>query len=316
MPAGDDRLDAWIAERLGEAVVDRSPVGGGCIHEAWCLRLAGGDRLFAKTNRADAFDLLETEADGLRALAAVAGRVGPVAGPAALVVPEPLALGRVDDRSVLLLPWLEMKGGSGSGRGDGWRLLGSALAALHRCSLEVGAVVGDRPDAFGWHRDNIIGATPQPNGWMDDWGRFFTERRLAPQLGWLAERGDGLRGADALLERVPGWLSGHGPQPTLVHGDLWSGNAALLQAGGATIFDPAVHRADREVDLAMARLFGGFPRPFFDGYMDHWPLPPGHADRVEIYNLYHLLNHANLFGGGYLRQAQASIDRLLTRSPR
>ena len=103
----------------------------------------------------------------------------------------------------------------------------------------------------------------------------------------------------------------HGAEPCLVHGDLWAGNGALLVDGRGAIFDPAVYWGDREVDLAMAHLFGGFPACFFAGYEGRWPLPPGHRQRREIYNLYHLLNHANLFGGGYWRQAQASIDALL-----
>jgi fructosamine-3-kinase len=113
------------------------------------------------------------------------------------------------------------------------------------------------------------------------------------------------------LARLPAWLDQHGAGPCLVHGDLWSGNGGLLEDGRGSLFDPAVYRGDREVDLAMARLFGGFPAPFFAGYEGRWPLPPGHDQRLEIYNLYHLLNHANLFGVGYWRQAQARIDTLM-----
>ena len=114
-----------------------------------------------------------------------------------------------------------------------------------------------------------------------------------------------------MLERLPQWLAGHRCQPALVHGDLWSGNAGLLADGAAAIFDPACYWGDREVDLAMAQLFGGFPPAFFEGYVGTWPLEPGAAKRVALYNLYHLINHANLFGGDYLRQAQASINDLL-----
>jgi fructosamine-3-kinase len=117
-------------------------------------------------------------------------------------------------------------------------------------------------------------------------------------------------GATRLLEALPAWLGRHQPEPCLVHGDLWGGNAGLLAAGGAAIFDPAVYRGDREVDLAMARLFGGFPATFFGGYQQEWPLPAGHQGRVELYNLYHLLNHANLFGGGYWQRSAASVEAL------
>ncbi|MFM8604626.1 MAG: fructosamine kinase family protein [Cyanobium sp.] len=299
--AARDPLAAWLADRLGVGLVARRAVGGGCIHSAWCLQLAGGSQLFAKTNQASALPLLEAEADGLAALAAAAD-------PARLLVPAPLALGVVDGQAVLVLPWLDLGGAASR-----WSELGGALAALHRRSLAGPLLEGDRGAvAFGWSRDNAIGSSPQANGWLEHWGQFFAERRLAPQLEWLARAGTPLRGAAALLERTPQWLGGHGAEPVLVHGDLWSGNAALLADGRGTIYDPAVHRADREVDLAMARLFGGFPPAFFAGYEAAWPLPAGHRRRVALYNLYHLLNHANLFGGSYRGQAQATIDQLLT----
>ena len=250
--------------------------------------------------------LLEAEADGLAALAVAADGSG-------LTVPRPRMLGRCGDQALLVLEWLEL---SSSASSSGWRRLGRALACLHRASLERSCAPGDRCDgSFGWIRDNVIGATPQANGWLQDWGLFFARRRLAPQLAMLAHRGESLRGAERLLEQVPLWLSAHRPEPVLVHGDLWSGNASLLAGGGAALFDPAVHRADREVDLAMARLFGGFPPEFFAGYQAEWPLEEDHPARVPLYNLYHLLNHANLFGGTYRSQAQGVLDDLLARPP-
>jgi fructosamine-3-kinase len=301
--AGPDPLSPWLAARLGVTLSGRAPVGGGCIHSAWCLTLADGSRLFAKCSPAAALPWLEAEADGLAALAAAAD-------PPRLEVPTPRAIGVVEGQAVLVLPWLELGGGRSPA---GWRALGSALAALHRRSLEGPLAEGDRGAAsFGWRRDNVIGSAPQPNGWLDHWGVFFTERRLRPQLERLARGGVAPHAADELLERVPLWLADHRPPACLVHGDLWSGNAGLL-AGGGAIFDPAVHRGDREVDLAMAQLFGGFPAAFFDGYEETWPLPAGHQGRVDLYNLYHLLNHANLFGGSYRAQAQDVISKLLRR---
>jgi len=296
-----DPLAAWLRDQLGIGVVACTPVGGGCIHSAWRLQTANEKHLFAKTSRADRLPLLEAEAEGLLALARVA--------PPTLVIPRPLALGVAGEQAVLVLPWLELARGPGS-PGD-WETYGADLARLHRQSLPGGHQQGGVDQGFGWGQDNFIGASPQTNGWSKSWSSFFAECRLAPQLRWLAEKGSPMAGSAPLLERLPGWLDSHGVQPCLVHGDLWSGNGALLADGGGSVFDPAVYFGDRETDLAMARLFGGFPEAFFKAYNEEWPLPRGWRERVEIYNLYHLLNHANLFGGVYIKQAQSVIDTLL-----
>jgi fructosamine-3-kinase len=299
-------LAPWLAERLGLTLLDRQRVGGGCIHRAWRLLLErqgpGPTSLFAKTNRPEALHLLEAEADGLAALAVAAEGSG-------LLVPQPLALDLVGGEAVLVLPWLELGLAPGADPTRTWSAVGAGLARLHRRSLVAPLGPGDRLGFFGWCRDNAIGTAPQANGWMDNWSRFFAERRLAPQLETLARSGRSLAGAAALLGRLDALLAGHQPDACLVHGDLWSGNLDVLagsslpgQAGAApavgAIFDPASYRGDREVDLAMARLFGGVPRAFFDGYGREWPLPPGHEQRSHLYNLYHRLNHANLFTGG------------------
>ena len=304
--AGSDPLAPWLQQQLGVALRHRSPVAGGCIHSAWRLELDDGSLLFAKTARASALPLLEAEADGLAALGLSAEGSG-------LLLPRPRLLGRCGDQAVLVLDWLDIKGAASP---PGWERLGRGLARLHRRSLAGPCAEVDRCDGtFGWSRDNVIGSTPQANGWMPDWSAFFRSRRLEPQLQLLERRGVRLRGSGELLEQVEGWLAAHRPDAVLVHGDLWSGNAALTAGGRGALFDPAVHRADREVDLAMAQLFGGFPGSFFEGYGQEWPLPPGHPARVRLYNLYHLLNHANLFGGGYVSQAQASVEALLADPP-
>ena len=248
------------------------------------------------------------EADGLAALAVAARGSG-------LRVPAPLALSGLESEAVLLLPWLALDAPGGSDAALAWRNLGAGLAALHRHSLERRCCGEDHPERFGWPRDNAIGAGEQVNGWCDAWGRFFAERRLAPQLERLQRREGAMPGAAALLDRVPQWLASHPAEPCLVHGDLWSGNAGLGPDGAGVIFDPAVYRGDREVDLAMARLFGGFPAAFFAGYEAAWPLAAGHRERVPLYNLYHLLNHANLFGGSYGQQARQLIGELLRQPP-
>jgi fructosamine-3-kinase len=291
-------LARWLQQQLGVELRGQRPVGGGCIHHAWELQLADGRRLFAKTNRAALLPVLEAEADGLEALRRAAG---------ALQIPEPLALGITSGgqgEAVLVLSWLELQQAGGT-QGRGWWQLGAQLAALHRASL-------DNPGGgFGWSRDNFIGSGPQANGWMASWCDFFGQRRLAPQLRQAEASGQRLPGASELLEALPDLLGGHQPDPCLVHGDLWIGNAALLTDGSAALFDPAVYRGDREVDLAMAQLFGGFPQSFFEGYDATWPRPEGHRQRSRLYNLYHQLNHANLFGGGYWQQAAATASDLL-----
>ena len=294
-----DPLDLWLRRQLGQVVVGRTSVGGGCIHSAWRLELAGGGTVFAKTNAAACLPLLEAEVEGLQQLARHA--------PTGLLIPEPLALGVCGDQAVLVLGWLELGGPVGAAaQASAWFELGHGLAGLHRCSASCAPAQG-----YGWPADNFLGSAPQPNGWRSDWGLFFAECRLAPQLAWAARRGQPLRGAQALLERVPHWLNSHCCRPVLVHGDLWCGNAALLADGRGAIFDPACYWGDREVDLAMAQLFGGFPPSFFNGYAAGWPLEPGAKGRFPVYNLYHLLNHANLFGGGYGHRAQACMDALL-----
>jgi fructosamine-3-kinase len=228
--------------------------------------------------------MLDAEAEGLRALATCG----------AIVVPEVLEQGTRDGKAFLATSWLDF---GDAPRGEA---MGRALARLHR------AAQGTR---YGWERDNFIGRTPQVNGWDDDWAVFFRERRLRPQFELAARYG--LRDTDALLDAVPRLLRGHKPPPSLLHGDLWSGNAAMLASGEPAIFDPAVYYGDREADIAMTHLFGGFDASFYRGYEDEWPLSDGHEVRRDLYNLYHIVNHLNLFGGSYRAQAQATIARLL-----
>jgi len=304
--SASDPLSNWLQRQLGVELRRRTSVTGGSIHRAWLLELADGSCLFAKTSPAAALAGLEAEADGLAALMLAGAASG-------LQLPSPRAWGRAGDQAVLVLDWLDLAGSASS---TGWQRLGQGLARLHRRSLEHPCGEGDRIDGqFGWPRDNVIGSTPQANGWLPDWATFFRRRRLEPQLRLLERRGVRLRGSQALLECLEDWLAPHRPEPVLVHGDLWSGNAALTAGGSGALFDPSVHRADREVDLAMAQLFGGFPASFFEGYGQEWPLPAGHRARVRLYNLYHLLNHANLFGGGYIAQSQASLEALLADPP-
>jgi fructosamine-3-kinase len=181
--------------------------------------------------------------------------------------------------------------------------LGEQLALQHR----------HQAAEYGWSRDNTIGSTPQLNGWSQDWLTFFRERRLRCQLQLAASKGAAvllLRG-EMLLERLDGLFDGYRPVPSLLHGDLWGGNWAVDERGQPVIFDPATYYGDREADLAMTRLFGGFGIDFYRAYEANWPLHPGVRRRTVLYNLYHVLNHFNLFGGGYLAQAMSMMDSLL-----
>jgi protein-ribulosamine 3-kinase len=250
---------------------------------------AGRHTLFVKLAPLAGADALVAEAAGLAQLAAAG----------VLRVPRVFALGQADAQALLALEWLERVPADA----DSERRLGAGLAQLH-------AVTGAH---FGWKRDNYIGATPQRNGASDDWAVFFREQRLRPQLTLL--RGQGFvalsAGLEPLLERVARLLAGHHPAPALLHGDLWAGNWLTLAGAEPVVYDPAVYFGDRETDLAMTRLFGGFGPTFYRAYEAAAPLPPGAALRADLYNLYHVLNHANLFAGGYLQQAQALTERLL-----
>jgi protein-ribulosamine 3-kinase len=186
------------------------------------------------------------------------------------------------------------------------------LSALR--SKAYRSMSGVETSRFGFAQNNFIGTTPQPNAWKDNWPDFWREHRLGFQLRLAAQNGYGgqLQSlGEKLSDALPAFFAGYTPQPSLLHGDLWSGNHAYLQDGTPTIFDPATYYGDRECDIAMTELFGGYPADFYAAYRAAYPLDAGYATRRDLYNLYHILNHANLFGGGYARQAEQMMLRLL-----
>jgi protein-ribulosamine 3-kinase len=186
-------------------------------------------------------------------------------------------------------------------------------AALARTLARVHSTHGE---AFGWPRSNYIGKTPQLNRSSRSWIDFWRDARLAPQLELARSNNlppQLLRKGERLLEVLPGLLAEHRPAASLLHGDLWGGNAGFLASGEPVLFDPAVYWGDREADLAMTELFGGFPPAFYSAYTEIAPLSSGYVRRKPLYNLYHVLNHANLFGGGYAFQAERMIDGLLVQ---
>ncbi len=280
-------LQTSVSDAAGSFRIERTmSVAGGCIHRSFILE-GGGRKYFAKINDRSQLDSFAAEADGLAALASAGARV-----------PVPLCRGQAGGEAFLVLEHLELRG-----RGD-YAALGRSLAKLHSI----------RGESFGWRRDNYIGRTPQLNRRSPSWSDFWREARLGPQLELARKNGLGkslLRKGERLAEALPGLLSDHTADASLLHGDLWSGNAGFLADGAPVFFDPAVYWGDREADLAMTELFGGFPQDFYSAYAEAAPLARGYAVRKTLYNLYHVLNHANLFGGGYAAQAERMIERLL-----
>jgi protein-ribulosamine 3-kinase len=264
-------------------------VAGGSINVCYAWRCGAG-RLFVKVGARSARAAFDAESLGLAELTRAR----------TIRVPRVMACGQTAAAAFLALEWIEAR--SADARCE--ERLGEGLAALH-------AVTATR---FGFHRDNLIGRTPQLNGWTSGWAEFFRDRRLRPQLALAAQNGHGAsltEPGERLLELVPTLLGGHHPVASLLHGDLWGGNWLASAAGEPVVFDPAVYYGDREADLAMTRLFGGFGASFYRAYSAAAPLAPGWEARGELYNLYHVLNHANLFGAGYAQQARAMMERLL-----
>jgi len=241
-------------------------------------------------------DLLEAEADGLRRLA----QAGSSSSSDGLRVPRVHGLVELADHRWLVLEWLSLLPLSRSAAGR----LGEQLAEHHRRATAA---------RFGLGRDNYIGATPQINTLADDWAEFFFEHRLGALIQRLnaSGRAFAFNTIEQLRLRWSARFSEYRPTPSLLHGDLWTGNAGMLSDGTPAVYDPAVHYCDRECDLAMAALFGGFGREFFETYEATWPLETGWELRREFYQLYHVLNHALLFGGGYLSDAERRIEALL-----
>jgi fructosamine-3-kinase len=284
----DARLRSAIAARLGAAVVDARALGGGSINDAWAIELADGRSVFAKSNARAPADMFEAEVRGLSFL-----REGLV-GVEGLCVPEVLAC----EREFLLLELLE----PGRPRPDHDELLGRGLASLHRSGAAL---------EYGLDRNNYIGSVPQLNDPRPDWPAFYRDCRLTPMLARAgAQLSSALRRRfDRLLDRLPE-LCGPAESPARLHGDLWSGNLHLDSSGRPVLIDPAVYVGHREIDLAMMRLFGGFSARVFSAYAETWPLAEGWARRVDLYQLYPLLVHVVLFGGGYVGSLEAALRRI------
>jgi fructosamine-3-kinase len=275
-------LDASIAAALGSPPQASQAVSGGCIHCARRLELADGRRVFVKSAGAGQAALLAAEARGLGLLDRH--------------IRVPRVLGQdvtADGTRWLALEWLDLQPLGGAA----WADLGRQLAVLHAVTAAV----------HGLDHDNFIGATPQSNMPAESWLEFYVERRLRPQLRLARAHGHDLAEA-GIVAGAAAVLAAHDPAPALLHGDLWSGNAAALRGAAAVVFDPAPYHGDPETDLAMLELFGGpLPQAFFRGY---GPGPPERARRRPLYDLYHALNHLNLFGAGYTSMVRRCLEAL------
>jgi len=264
-----------------------SAVGGGCIND--CFKVSSGsDLYFLKTNSASAYPgMFAKEQNGLELLSGSSG----------LTIPEVLGVYELEDQSYLLLEYLA----SGRQADNIWENFGTELANLHR----------NTSDSFGLNDDNYIGSLIQRNDLNSDWPHFFLECRLVPQLEmgmagqWATT--SMFRSAEAICRVIDDEFPKEAP--SLLHGDLWSGNYMINESGDPCLVDPAVYYGNREMEIAFTQLFGGFHPEFYEAYQDAWPLEPDFQHRKEIHNLYPLLVHANLFGGHYVQQVLGILRR-------
>lgn len=284
-----------IAENIGDSLKTTvqfkqlESIGGGCINQVSKVSDDKGNQWLIKENSPHLLDMFIAEADGLNE----------IHNTHTIRCPEVICYGETQQSAYLVIEYISLTHASGNA------LTGEKLALMHQCQAKI----------HGWHRDNTIGATPQSNVQSSSWVKFWKQQRLLPQLDMALKKGypqtdydNGLK----LCDRLELFFSHYNPIPSLLHGDLWGGNQAHDTHGNPVIFDPAVYYGDRETDIAMTELFGGFSADFYSAYNAHFTLDEGYATRKTLYNLYHALNHYNLFGGGYASQAAGMTRRLLS----
>ncbi|MEG4855691.1 fructosamine kinase family protein [Microcoleus sp. B5-D4] len=302
-----DKIAARISEVTGNkfSIDNRRSISGGCINQGYSIS-SSSRTYFVKINQACQVAMFEAEALGLQQMRQTQ----------TIRVPEPICWGTEGNSAYIVLEWLDL----GSRGGDrAWEEMGRKLAEMHKYTPPSPPLLrgGEEPNSgllrgvFGWDINNTIGSTVQINNWTANWAEFWAEHRIGYQLKLAKRRGGHFPQGERLLEMIPELLAGYEPQPSLVHGDLWGGNAGVTSTGEPVIFDPATYFGDREVDIAMTELFGGFPALFYRGYNQVWSLDGGYERRKSLYNLYHILNHFNLFGGSYESQANQMIKRVL-----
>ena len=281
------KLAEHLQQPLSGAV--STPLTGGDINRAFRLDCSAY-RFFVKLNHAACEPMFVAEREGLQA----------IRSSQAIRVPEAYLTGIDGEFAYLVLEYIDLDGPSNQDR------LAVSLAAMHGCQQA----------RFGFHCDNTIGSTPQVNRLTVDWVGFWREHRLGYQLELARQNGATARLIDRgsrLAENLSHFFTTYQPQASLLHGDLWSGNCGSDRCGNPVIYDPACYYGDHEVDLAMMELFGRPGERFFAQYRECFPIDEGYVERRDLYNLYHLLNHSNLFGGAYADQSQQVIDRLLAQ---
>lgn len=286
-----------IAQQISDAtgkpfdIQTSKSISGGDINRAFLLQGASA-RYFVKLNRVDLVEMFAAEFAGLNALAQTK----------TVKVPQPIMFGQTTNISFLVLEFLELKRTTPQSE----HLFGEQLAQLHLLKQPF----------WGWQIDNTIGSTPQKNARAENWVTFWREKRLGFQLQLAAQKGYGSQLqvlGEKLSERLDDFFVNYTPQPSLLHGDLWGGNVSTTEQNQPVMFDPACYFGDRETDLAMTELFGGFSQNFYAAYNGVWQLDDGYKIRKNLYNLYHILNHVNLFGSGYAAQATQMMQKLLAQ---
>lgn len=281
----------FISEQISKCIQqdficdDIREVKAGDSHKAYKIS-DGKQRFFVKTNEKIHLANFEAEQEGLEHLSHTQ----------LFKVPKVICSGLVSGHSYLVLEYLSMTQGDETT----WFHFGQALAKLHSNHTQ---------QMYGWQEDNFIGLTPQPNLWQKKWSSFYAEQRIGFMLQLLFEKGHELANIDSVVESIKRLLIGHNPTPSMLHGDLWQGNAGFHK-NQPVLYDPAFYFGDRETDIAMTELFGRFPDSFYQGYIDIWPLDDDYQYRKPIYQLYHVLNHALLFGGQYIDSAKITLKNL------
>lgn len=285
-----DAISQHISDVSGEKfiITSQQSVAGGCINQT--SKISDGMRtFFVKSNHASHGDMFEVEALALMEMA----------DSYSVNVPRPICYGEYAGHCYLVLEYLTLNGRIN------FETFAQQFAAMHKVTHAQ----------FGWHRNNTIGSTLQPNDYRDNWLDFWRDQRLGFQLQLAEKNGYGgeLQNlGEKLLADFAALFSNYCPQPSMLHGDLWGGNISALSDGSAVIYDPALYFGDREADLAMTYLFGGFNSTFYAAYNEAWKLDDGFEVRKTFYNLYHIINHTNLFGGGYHAQAISMMKNILS----